>query len=294
MARTRARSRAEASGQEQPEEPQPPPSKKAKTDNDTTKTKGLTSKRKAPSKATSRSSKSAKKNTDANTKSPVETKSEAPTSDSKSNDKVQKLISAYGVFPLSDTALKDAKSPTAETVLAHVFNAMLTSARISHNLAIKSVHLLLEAGYADLSKLEASSWEERTEVLTKGGYTHYRERTATQLGDLAKFVREKYDGHLNNLLKEAKDDVKEVRNRLKEVKGLGNVGLDIFCDTAQGIWPSLAPFLDPRNAKVADAVGIGSDVNGLWEAVGKEPMEMCKLAAALTTVRLEKKEKEFA
>jgi hypothetical protein len=32
----------------------------------------------------------------------------------------------------------------------------------------------------------------------------------------------------------------------------------------------------------------------LWEDVGRDPKEMCKLAMALTIVRLEKKEKEFA
>jgi hypothetical protein len=80
---------------------------------------------------------------------------------------------------------------------------------------------------------------------------------------------------------------------LKEVKGIGGVGLDIFCDTAQGVWSCLAPFLDPRSLKTAEQLGLGG-VDDLWNEVGKDPMGMCKLASALTTVRLDNKMKEFA
>lgn len=45
--------------------------------------------------------------------------------------------------------------------------------------------------------------------------------------------------------------------------------------------------------ETAKHCGIGSDVDALWDAVGKDPVEMCKLSSALTMVRLEKKEKEF-
>ena len=45
--------------------------------------------------------------------------------------------------------------------------------------------------------------------------------------------------------------------------------------------------------ETAKRCGFGSDVDALWDAVGKDPVEMCKLSSALTMVRLEKKEKEF-
>ena len=43
----------------------------------------------------------------------------------------------------------------------------------------------------------------------------------------------------------------------------------------------------------AKRCGLGSDVNALWDAVGKDSIKMCRLSSALTMVRLEKKEKEF-
>lgn len=102
------------------------------------------------------------------------------------------------------------------------------------------------------------------------------------------------DGDLNNLLKKADSSPPQIRKLLKEIKGIGNVGVDIFCDTAQEIWPCLAPFIDPRSMKTAQQCGLGDDLEKIWETIGKDPGQMCRLAAALTTVRLEKKEKEFS
>ncbi|KAL8689330.1 MAG: hypothetical protein Q9218_004977 [Villophora microphyllina] len=209
-------------------------------------------------------------------------------------DRADALISKYGVAPLSDLGLPGSPSSDAEKVLALVFNAMLTSARISHELAHKSVKCLIEANYQDLETLSKSTWQAKTEVLTEGGYTRYREKIATALEELAELAQEKYDGDLNKILKKADSQPDKVRALLKEIKGIGNVGVDIFCDTAQGIWPSLAPFIDPRSMKTAEQCGLGSDLDAIWEAVGKDPQKMTKLAAALTTVRLDKKEREFA
>ncbi|GAB7340245.1 hypothetical protein MBLNU457_6709t1 [Dothideomycetes sp. NU457] len=210
-----------------------------------------------------------------------------------SDSKIDKLVKTYGAIPLSDTSLEIPELPNAKTLLALLFNAMLTSTRISHQLAYRSVNRLIDEGWADVNKLKESTWERRTEVLTEGGYTHYREKTATMLGELADLVIDKYNGDLNNLAKEAGEDRDMVRARLKDIKGLGNVAVDVFCDTAQGVWPFIAPFLDDRSRKTAEEIGITSDVNELFKKVDQDPMHMCELAAALTHVRLEKKTKEF-
>lgn len=113
-------------------------------------------------------------------------------SSSSTKTKTYRLLSAYGKLLLQDLNLPEPNSPTPSNLLALVFNAMLTSARISHQLANQSVVCLIEAGYHDVDVLQKSSWDERTEVLTKGGYTHYREKTSTALGELADFVKNKY------------------------------------------------------------------------------------------------------
>ncbi|KAL6714758.1 hypothetical protein ACLMJK_008183 [Lecanora helva] len=207
--------------------------------------------------------------------------------------KLDIIFADYGVLPLQDSGLVKIEEATPETILALVYMAMLTSARISHVLAYQSVKCLLEAGYHDLKKLKQSTWEERTEVLTKGGYTRYREKTATALGELAEFVEERYDGDLNNLLKRADSQPEKVRNLLQEIKGLGKVGLDIFFDSAQGVWPVLAPFIDPRSLETAKRCGLGDNVNAMWAALDRNSIKMCKLSSALTMIRLDKKEKDY-
>ena len=107
-------------------------------------------------------------------------------------DKLDALLSKYGVLPLQDTGLPKQNEPTPDTVLSLLYMAMLTSARISHELAYKTLQCVIEAGYHDINTLRKSTWQERTEVLTKGGYTRYREKTATALGELAEFIGKEY------------------------------------------------------------------------------------------------------
>ncbi|KAJ9615818.1 hypothetical protein H2200_001895 [Cladophialophora chaetospira] len=208
--------------------------------------------------------------------------------------KVERLLKQYPGLPLSDTDLEEPGKATPETVLALLLNAILSSTRVSHTIAAKTTDLVIKAGYHKLDVLKKSTWQDRTEVLTEGGYTHYREKTATFLGELAELIEEKYQGDLNAILKSTSEDPKKIRAELKTIKGLGDVGIDIFFTTAQHVWPCLAPWIDPRSLKTAENIGLGKDVQALWKEVGEKPEVMCNLAGALTDVRLEKKESEWA
>ena len=101
------------------------------------------------------------------------------------------------------------------------------------------------------------------------------------------------DGDLNVLVTQGSGDRVKIRKLLKDIKGLGDVGVDIFFDTAQGVLPILAPFVDPRSKATAEAIGISGDIDQLYDSVGRNPVSMCRLASALTNVRLERAEAEF-
>jgi len=94
------------------------------------------------------------------------------------------------LFPL-EQPLPDAISPTLKTLFALLLNAILSSTRISHELSAKSVACLIEADYHDIKVLKKASQEKKTVVLTKGGYTRHREKTATMLDELANLILEK-------------------------------------------------------------------------------------------------------
>lgn len=113
-----------------------------------------------------------------------------------STAKLHKTIADYGSLPLEGTpgqAQQDQDlQPTPSTLLALVLDALLKSTRISHDLAQKTVNAVLRAGYHDIDTLSASTFDDRVRVLSEGGYTRYREQTATRLGELAEWVEEKY------------------------------------------------------------------------------------------------------
>ncbi|GKZ23978.1 hypothetical protein AbraCBS73388_010588 [Aspergillus brasiliensis] len=205
--------------------------------------------------------------------------------------KLQKVVKEFGRPPLYGTELAEGRLESSpDTLLAMVMDAMLKSRPISHDLTQRAVNKLIEVGYHDIRKLGESSWEERTMVLKDGGYNRYREQGATNLGDLAAFVNEKYDGDLNNLLKKAHNDRDETRKLIKEIKGLGDLGADLFFNNAQAVWPSLAPFIDGRSLETADKVGLSTDLDAIYADLGRDSMNMSRLANGLSAVRLEKRQ----
>ncbi|PWY84860.1 hypothetical protein BO70DRAFT_370426 [Aspergillus heteromorphus CBS 117.55] len=165
-------------------------------------------------------------------------------------------------------------------------DAILKSRPISHDLSQRAVHKVIEVGYHDIRKLGGSSWEERTRVLSDGGYNRYREQGATNLGDLAELVNDKYDGDLNNLLKKAHNDRNETRQLVKEIKGLGDLGADLFFNNVQSVWPSMAPFIDGRSLQTAEYVGIGTDLDAIYADLGRDSMRMSRLANGLRIVNI--------
>ncbi|MBE3048212.1 hypothetical protein IMZ48_38050, partial [Candidatus Bathyarchaeota archaeon] len=206
---------------------------------------------------------------------------------------VDRLLSECGGDPLN--GLNDDKIPPSQVVMAHILNALLSSARISHETARSTLESVLNAGYNDLRVLHGTSWYERTEVLTEGGYARYRERMADFLGDLLKLMEAKYgkfcppfrctrrkarmayfvntDDDAAKILPEDKkgDEAREeLAARLREIKGLGPVGVDIAMGGLQSYFTNISPFLDHRSLKMAERIGLGGDVERMYEAVGKD------------------------
>jgi hypothetical protein len=80
-------------------------------------------------------------------------------------------------------------------------------------------------------------------VLTRGGYTHYREKTSTYIQELCTLLKDKYDGDASKLRGD------NLQTRLKEFKGIGDNGAEIFMRGAQVWWDELSPFLDQKRGQ---------------------------------------------
>jgi len=214
------------------------------------------------------------------------------------NDIVSRLVSTYGTLPhLKAGVTAHPEERSSQTTLALILYAMMSSTRIYHQIAQTTLQELVDAKYHDLNVLKSSTWEQRCEVLTKGGYTHYREKTSTALGQLAELIADKYRSDASRILDVQDTSSQESQDvvgaRLKEIKQLGNVGIGIFFENAQAFFQPLAPFVGERNIQVARELGLPSSVVELYKEVEESSLELGKLCAALTTVRLERKVKEF-
>lgn len=98
------------------------------------------------------------------------------------------------------------------------------------------------------------------------------------------------DGDLNNLVKLADGKIHKARILMKEVRGMGDLAVEVFFNNVQSIWPSIAPCLDSRSLKTAAEIGIGTDLDEIYNALEQDPMRMSRFANGLSEVRLEKRQ----
>lgn len=163
--------------------------------------------------------------------------------------------------------------------------ALLASTRIRASLAVAGTRALLDAGWTTAEKMAASGWEERARTLNESGYARYDERTATQLGEAADLLLERYAGDLRQLRAAAERDPARERELLQEVKGIGPTGADVFLREAQAAWSELAPYVDARAREAAKALGLPTEPEELAGLV--DPDQVPRLVAALLRTRLE-------
>ncbi|MFC8005186.1 endonuclease [Streptomyces olivaceus] len=201
---------------------------------------------------------------------------------------VRELVAAHGQTYADEAGirLKDTPQPLYRLlVLAH-----LLSARISGSIAVAAARALGEAGLRDPRRMADADWQERVDALGRGGYRRYDERTATQLGEEAELLSDRWGGDLRRLREEADGEVPEVRRLLQEFNGVGPTGADIFLREAQLVWPEAAPFVDRKALQGAERLGLPKDPDRLLGLAGNT--EPAVLAAALVRAAVDKEVRE--
>jgi endonuclease III len=197
---------------------------------------------------------------------------------------VRELVGAHGRTYAEEAgiALKDTPQPLYRLlVLSH-----LLSARIRGSIALATARALHEAGLRDPRRMAQASWQERVDALGRGGYRRYDERTATQLGEAAGLLNERWGGDLRRLRREADGEVPELRRLLQEFPGMGPAGAGIFLREAQGVWPETAPYLDAKALQGAERLDLPKDPERLAELAGDT--DPAVLAAALVRAAVDK------
>ncbi|MFJ8591548.1 endonuclease [Streptomyces sp. NPDC093598] len=190
---------------------------------------------------------------------------------------VRELIGAHGRTYAEEAGigLKGTPQPLYRLlVLSH-----LLSARIRGSIALATARALHEAGLRDPRRMAEATWQQRVDALGRGGYRRYDERTATQLGDGAELLTERWGGDLRRLRQEADGKVSELHRLLQEFPGMGPAGAGIFLREAQGVWPEAAPYLDAKALQGAERLNLPQDPERLTELAGDT--DPAVLAAAL-------------
>ncbi|WP_031109344.1 endonuclease [Streptomyces sp. NRRL S-146] len=197
---------------------------------------------------------------------------------------VRELVGAHGRTYAEEAgiALKDTPQPLYRLlVLSH-----LLSARIRGSIALATARALHEAGLRDPRRMAKASWQERVDALGRGGYRRYDERTATQLGEAAELLNDRWGGDLRRLRREADGEVPELRRLLQEFPGMGPAGAGIFLREAQGVWPEAAPYLDAKALQGAERLDLPQDPERITELAGDT--DPAVLAAALVRAAMDK------
>lgn len=148
--------------------------------------------------------------------------------------------------------------------------ALLTSAPVSAEAAMRACQALGRAGWTTPAKMANSTWEERVNVLNEHGYARYDEKTARQLEALTDHLQSRYEGDLRRLRAKADGDLKTARRLLKEFKGIGGVGADIFMREVQVCWQEFRPFADKMALKSSAKLKLGDDAQALTKRVEPE------------------------
>lgn len=164
--------------------------------------------------------------------------------------------------------------------------ALLTSAPVQADIAMKGARALLDAGWTTPEKLRNSAWRERVTALNESGYARVDEKTATQLDELVKTLRAEYDDDLRRLRQRADGDINAARNALKVFKGIGTVGADIFLREVQAIWPEFYPFADKAALSAAHELNLPKRAQDIADLVSQD--DFPRLVAALVRAQLGK------
>jgi hypothetical protein len=191
------------------------------------------------------------------------------------------LLDRYGQTYAEQAGIKlaDRPSPLYQVLVA----ATLASAPISAEIAAAAARELWAAGLRTPRAMRDAGWQDRVDALGRGHYRRYDERTATELGDQASLLCQRWRGDLRRLRDEAGGDGGRIESLLTGFPGIGPAGASIFRREVQVVWPEAGPFVDLKVLAGAARVGLPRQPGALAELAGSPP-QLARLGAALVRV----------
>ena len=196
---------------------------------------------------------------------------------------VKELLSRCGATYAEEAGIRLADRPGPLYQLLVL--ATVASTRISAGIAVAAARELFAAGYRSPKAMSEAGWHDRVDALGRAHYRRYDERTATMLGDGADLLSSRWHGDLRKLRDEAGGDARAIASLLTEFPGVGPTGASIFLREVQGVWPTVAPYVDAATTSGAHRVRLPADRESLARLLS-DSGQPARLAAALVHVSL--------
>jgi endonuclease III len=195
---------------------------------------------------------------------------------------VRRLLKIAGTTYADEAGirLKDKPMPLFQLLVL----CMLASKPIDATIAMRAARELFRTGLRTPQAVLNADRDAMIKAFGRAHYVRYDESSATRLVDIAATVRDEYGGDLRRLAARSNHDVKTARRLLKQFKGIGDTGADIFLREVQDVWTWVRPYFDERAIKTARDLGLPTDPR---ELSALAPRGIAKFAAALVRVSLD-------
>jgi endonuclease III len=192
---------------------------------------------------------------------------------------VRRLLKTAGTTYAEEAGirLKDQPMPLFQLLTL----CMLASKPIDAAIAVQAARELFHAGLRTPQSVLKADRADMIAAFGRAHYVRYDESSATRLTDIATAVRDVYGGDLRQL---ATHDVKGTIRLLKQFKGIGDTGADIFLREVQDVWTWARPYFDKRAVAAARQLGLPTDPEKLGALA---PRKNAPLSAALVRVSLD-------
>ena len=161
---------------------------------------------------------------------------------------------------------------------------MLASKPVDATIATQAAREVFKTGLRTPKAVLEADRSSMIAAFGRAHYARYDESSATRLADIARTVHNEYADDLRKLADQSERDSTAAKRLLKQFKGIGDTGADIFLREIQDHWTWVRPYFDDRTLAAADELGLPARAAELG---GLAPRSNAKLAAALVRVSLD-------
>lgn len=196
--------------------------------------------------------------------------------------RVRRLLRVAGTTYATEAGIRLADKPMPLFELLVL--CMLASKPIDATIATQAARELFRAGLRTPKAVLAADRRTMISAFGRAHYVRYDESSATRLTAIAERVRDEFGGDLRELARRSDQQSAKAKRMLKQFKGIGDTGADIYLREVQDVWTWVRPHFDDRALGAAKSLRLPTDPAALCALA---PRSNAKLAAALVRVSLD-------